>query len=94
LSFFRSPQILGRHATAVLASYEVAPELACATEWLQSPLDGSGIVVPSTTWTLSDRWSVVLSGYLPYGRGPIGLALGSEFGASPLAAFVQIRAYR
>jgi len=87
-------QILARHATAVLASYEVSPELTVSSQWLQSPVDGSGVVVPATTWTLSDRWSVVMSGYLPYGRQPSGLALRSEFGASPRAAFVQLRMYR
>ena len=44
-------------------------------------------------WTVSDGWSV-LSGYVPYGPGPTGLTLGSEFGASPPAAFVQVRMYR
>lgn len=87
-------QILARHAVALLASYEYAPELALASQWLFSPVDGSGVVVPSATWTISDRWSVLLSGYAPYGRGPIGLTLGSEFGASPIAGLVQIRMYR
>jgi hypothetical protein len=87
-------QMLGRHATALVASYEVSPEFTVSNQWLQSPVDGSGVVVPSTTWTLSDRWSVVVSGYLPYGRKPLGTTLQSAFGASPLAAFVQIRSYR
>jgi hypothetical protein len=87
-------QILGRHAIAVLASYELSPEIMLASEWVQSPVDGSGVVVPMTTWTLSDRWSVVFSGYVPYGREPAGLTLASEFGAAPLAAFVQIKTYR
>jgi hypothetical protein len=46
------------------------------------------------TWTVNDTWSMVLSGYLPFGREAVGLGLGSQFGSSPLAAFVQIRAYR
>jgi hypothetical protein len=87
-------QILGRHAVAVLSSYEFAPEVAVSTEWLQSPTDGSGVVVPSITWTAGDRWSVVFSAYLPYGHEPDALTLGSEFGASPTAAFIQIRMYR
>ena len=58
-------QILGRHVTAVLASYELSPEVALSTEWLQSPIDGSGIVVPSTTLTFGDRWSLLISGYMP-----------------------------
>jgi hypothetical protein len=87
-------QILGRHAIAVLASYEVSPELSWAAQWLQSPADGSGVVVPSATMTFSDRLSLLLSGYLPYGRPPVGPAFGSEFGATPFAFFVQLRAYR
>jgi hypothetical protein len=87
-------QILGRHALAVLASYEVGPELALSNEWLQNPVDGSGVVAPSITWTVSDNWSALLTGYLPYGRAPAGTALGSEFGASPMALLVQLRMYR
>jgi hypothetical protein len=87
-------QILGRHAIAVLGSYEVSPELSYALEWLQSPVDGSGVVVPSATLTFGDHVSVGLNGYVPYGRQPVGAAFGSVFGASPLAAFVQLRVYR
>lgn len=87
-------QILGRHATAVLASYEYSPEMSLSSQWLESPADASGVVVPSMTWTTSDRWSVVFSGYLPYGRGPSGLTWRSQFGASPFAAFAQLRVYR
>jgi hypothetical protein len=87
-------QILGRHAAAVQASYERSPELSYAIEWLQSPVDGSGVVVPSATWTFSDRLSLLLNGYVPYGRTPVGLTLGSDYGATPLAMFVQLRYYR
>lgn len=86
-------QILTRHATAVLASYELSPEVSVSGQWLESPVDGSGVIVPSTTWTLSDRWSVVFSGYLPYGPGPRDGTLQSTFGASPLSAFVQVKTY-
>jgi len=87
-------QIVGRHAVAMLGSYECSPEVTLSNEWVLSPIDGSGVVVPSATWTVSDRWSVLFSGYVPYGRGPAGPTLGSEFGASPVAAFVQLRMYR
>jgi hypothetical protein len=87
-------QILGRHAIGVLASYEWSPELAGSGLWLQSPDDGSGVAVPSITYTMNDRWSMALSGYVPFGRQPAGAVLGSEFGASPLALFVQLRWYR
>jgi hypothetical protein len=87
-------QILGRHAVAALTSYECSPEIALAGQWLHDPADGSGVVAPSLTITPGDRWSVLVSGYAPYGRAPSGLQLGSEFGAAPRALFVQVRTYR
>ena len=86
-------QILERHALAALASYEVSPELALGAEWLQSPVDGSGVVVPSATWTFGDRWSMLASLYLPFGRAPAGGTLGSAFGATPLGLFAQLKVY-
>lgn len=95
LRYFRGDtQILGRHATAVLASYEVSPEVALSTQWLHSPTDASGVGVPSITLTFGDRWSLVVSGYIPYGAGPTGASLGSQFGATPMALFAQVRMYR
>lgn len=85
-------QILGRQALAVLALYECSPEVLLSSEWLRSPTDGSGVIVPSATLTFGDRWSMLLSGYLPY-RGH-SAAQRSEFGAAPLALFAQLRVYR
>jgi hypothetical protein len=48
----------------------------------------------SGTWTVNDRWSLVVSGYVPYGRGSNRPALGSEFGAPPTVVFVQVKMYR
>ena len=86
-------QILTRHAIAVLASYEYSPELTLSGQWIQNPADGSGILVPSATWTFSDRWSALFSGYVPFGRSPVGLTLNSQYGATPLGMFAQVRAY-
>ncbi len=87
-------QILGRHAIAVLALYELSPIVSYSIQWLQSPVDGSGVLVPSSTFTLSDRVSMLLSGYVPFGATPTGPTLQSDFGASPLAALLQLRIYR
>ncbi len=87
-------QILTRHAIAALGSYECSPELTLSGQWLHSPVDASGVAVPTATWTFSDAWSVQFSGYLPYGRTPEGLTLVSEYGAFPLALFAQLRMYR
>jgi hypothetical protein len=87
-------QILGRQAAGVLGSYEFSPEITLSSQWLFSPVDRSGVLVPSLTWTIDDRWSVLLNGYVAYGPAPTGATLTSEFGALPTAAFVQVRMYR
>jgi hypothetical protein len=87
-------QILGQHVVAAVASYEWGPELSMSGQWLQSPVDGSGVVVPSATLTFSDQLSLLVSAYLPYGREPAGATLRSDFGAAPRALFAQLRMYR
>jgi hypothetical protein len=86
-------QILVRHALAALATYEASPELTFNGQWIQSPVDGSGVLVPSVTWTLSDRLSLLGSVYLPYGAAPEGLTLMSAYGAAALSGLVQFRLY-
>lgn len=86
-------QILGRHALALLASLELGNEVTAQALWLQSPSDGSGVVSPSAVVTLSDGVSVQANAYLPFGAGPAGPALRSEYGATPLSVFVQVRIY-
>lgn len=87
-------QILGRHASAVSASYEWSPQLTLSTHWILNPADGSGVIVPTLTWTGSDGWSLTANGYVPHGKPPVAPVLRSEYGASPLAALLQVRVYR
>jgi len=86
-------QVLGRHAIAVLATYEASPTLALGGHVLQSPRDGSGVVVPIVTLSLGDRWSIVTTGYLPHGQGPRGGVPRSEYGGAPRALVLQARLY-
>lgn len=86
-------QILGRHALAALASYEFSPEWTYALQWLQSPVDGSGVVVPSATLTLGDRLSLLANLYLSYGHPPEGPVLHSEYGVVPISGLLQLRLY-
>lgn len=85
-------QILGRHALALVATYEVSPELQVALRWLQSPVDGSGVATPTATATLSDRLAVLGAVFVPYGSTPAGMTLESEYGATALTGFVQLQA--
>ncbi len=86
-------QILGRHAVAILATYEASPELTLSATWLHNPQDGSGLAAPSATLTMGDRLSILLTAYVPYGARPTGMALRSEHGGTPRALFLQLRVY-
>ena len=74
---------------------EMAPtlELTIAGQWLQSPVDGSGVVAPAATLTLGDRLSVLATLYVPFGSPPVGGILTSEYGAAALSGLVQLRVY-
>ena len=85
-------QILGRHAFALVATYEVSQELQLSLRWLQSPVDGSGVATPTASATLSDRLAAIVAIYVPYGAKPMGMTLESEYGATALTGFVQLQA--
>ena len=86
-------QILSRHAVALLASYEASPETSYSGQWIQNPADGSGVFVPSVTFTWSDALSMMGSVYLPYGHKPKDGVLRSEYGSSSLSGLLQLRLY-
>jgi hypothetical protein len=86
-------QILGRQAASLLATLELTNELSAQALALVSPRDGSGVLSPSFTYTLSDAASVQATLYLPWGAEPDGLALRSDYGWTPRSVFVQVRLY-
>lgn len=86
-------QLTGRHAVALLATYEADEEAAFRLLWLVSPRDGSGVLSPSATLTLGDRATVQASVYVAHGAGPADGLPRSDFGATPLALLVQIALY-
>jgi hypothetical protein len=87
-------QILTRHAVAVLASYEQSPLTSFSATWIQQPVDHSGVVSPAITLTFGDRLSLVVTGYVSYGRGASDLTPESEYGATPASLYVEARYYR
>ena len=84
-------QILGQHAVAVQALYEIADAWSLAATWIASPADGSGIVAPTLTWSVSDAATMILGAYFPYGPGSSHGTLRSEYGASPATLLVQLK---
>lgn len=87
-------QMLGRHASAVVGSYEWSPLVSGGVSWLHNPVDGSGLVMPSLTLTPGDQWSVLMSAYVPYGHAPGNGTIRSEYGLTPTSLLVQLRWYR
>jgi hypothetical protein len=61
--------------------------------WLVSPVDGSGVVVPSVVWVFSDNVTLTASGYVSYGAPPEDLTIFSEYGGTPTSGLVQISFY-
>jgi len=86
-------QILGRHAAAVLAHCELSPEWTLSGTMLLSPTDGSGVVTPGASLRLGDRIAVHATAYLPFGARPSDGSLRSEYGATPIAGFLQVSVY-
>ncbi len=87
-------QILTRHAVAVVGSYEWSPTVAASASVVQEPTDGSGVFAPSLTLTFGDRWSVLASGYLAYGRPAAAGVPQSAYGSAQNSVVVQLRCYR
>jgi hypothetical protein len=87
-------QILGRHALALLGSYDFGDGLwGASLLWLQSPADGSGLFSPSLTWNFAENVTLAASAFLPYGARPENGVLRTEYGGAPFSFFVQVRLY-
>jgi len=86
-------QTLGRHAVAMQLSYGFAGLTPLSLTWVVSPVDGSGVLIPSVNWIFSDSVALSASAYVPHGAGPRDGALGSEYGATPAGGLLQISFY-
>lgn len=86
-------QILGQHALGATLTYPVDNTWNLALSLFQSPADGSGLVSPRVQWDGFDFMSVILAGFVPWGAGPSGVTLHSEYGAVPMSLFLQVNLY-
>ncbi len=90
---------LGRHYVALAASMELTGLLRMAPFAFVNAGDGSGIAGDVLTLSLGDESELNLGVYVPWGKAPRSEtggalpALRSEFGAVPLAAYLETRAY-
>jgi hypothetical protein len=86
-------QILGRQAVAVQLSYPFDDALNGSLLLLASPCDGSGVASPTLRLDLTDHLTVLGSLFVPWGPGPAGGRLESEYGATPVSLFLQANLY-
>ena len=86
-------QILGRHALGLQASHPFTESWTGSLLMLMNPIDGSGLLSPSVVWDVSDSTSLLVTTFVPWGAGPSGGALESEYGASPLSLLLQLSTY-
>lgn len=85
---FGSPRLLtgqvtnvGRHYLASQLSYEFTPLATGSLAVLVNPHDGSGLVHPTYSRSLSDESRLVLGANLPWGPAPRAGGLRSEYGS-------------
>ena len=84
---------LGQEALALQVSYPFNESLQGAFLVLGNPADGSGLAVPSLTWDIGVRSRLLAQMTLPWGDGPIGGQIRSEYGSTPMSLFVQWAMY-
>ena len=86
-------QLFGRHALALVMSYPIQDDFTGSIAYIQSPVDGSGMVSPTFTWNHSDNVTLVLNIFAPWGTGPNRGIPTSEWGNSAFTIFLQARVY-
>ena len=86
-------QILGRHAAALQLSWGLGGDWPSTLGWIISPADGSGVLTAVSSWICADDLTLAATLYVPYGDGPSGGALRSEYGGTPASGLIQISFY-
>ncbi|MGE3630986.1 MAG: hypothetical protein AB7P00_13875, partial [Sandaracinaceae bacterium] len=86
-------QLFGRHAIALAVSYTFIDELSGGLSYIQSPVDGSGVVGLGLTWDHSDNVVILLNALVPWGSAPERGIPTSEWGSAPFSVYLQARIY-
>jgi hypothetical protein len=86
-------QTLLRHNLGLQASYPVNETITAAVLCLISAEDGSGLVTPSVVWDVRPNVTFLASAFAPWGPGPSGGVLHSEYGGTPWSLFLQMNVY-
>jgi hypothetical protein len=84
-------QVLGQDAAAASATWQVHPLTAASLLGLVNLRDGSVLLAPGVSRSLSNEATLRLGAYAGLGRGAApGPVLRSEYGATPLVAYAAV----
>lgn len=90
-------QTIGRQEVATSLTLTIDENVTANGYTVISGRDGSGLGAIGGTWNYSNNLSLDLNLFGAWGRtatgGPTGLALGSEYGSTPLTVYVSLRFY-
>ncbi len=84
---------VGRWYAGLSAAAEITPLVYGSLMAIGNLGDGSALVGPGLSWSVSDSSEVVGSAFAGLGERPEGFALKSEFGLVPTMVFVEWKAY-
>ena len=87
-------QVLGRDEAATQLTYQLHPLLGLELLALWNLRDGSGLVAPAASFSVSDEVTARGGVFLPVGRsGPSLVAPASEYGPLPAGGYVAVSAF-
>ncbi|HET7041455.1 MAG TPA: hypothetical protein VFI13_05535, partial [Gemmatimonadales bacterium] len=87
-------QVLGRDEAATQVTYQLRPLLGLELLTLWNLRDGSGLIAPAASRSLSEEVSARAGVFLPVGTaGPTPAMRGSEYGPQPAGAYVAVSAF-
>jgi hypothetical protein len=91
---------LGQHYVGAVAAMEIIAILRISVTGIISATDGSGLAGISLIYNVADESDLILGVFVPWGAGvrafdPLAgtLDLGSEFGLSPISAYLEARVF-
>ncbi|KIG16383.1 hypothetical protein DB30_04550 [Enhygromyxa salina] len=91
---------LGQHYVGLVAAAEIIPILRVSLTGIVSATDGSGLAGVAFIYNVANESDLILGVFVPWGAGVRGfdpmagtVDLGSEFGTSPISAYLEARVF-
>ncbi len=87
-------QTLGQDALALQCAYLLGDSVNVGLLVLNNPGDHSGLAVPNLVWDINSSMRILGSVYCPWGAPTQNGQIRSEYGGTPVSAFLQMAVYR